>query len=108
MDGIPLMTVRATSDNPSIILLDHVLEKKFEGRRNVRVVACGLYELLPDHCICFRGARRPHNAIDSVEQWWVRVDKLGEVLGHDILRGDLLQEVFPSTVLQILDCNFLR
>jgi len=34
-----------------------------------------------------------------------QIDKLGKVLNHDIISGDLSQEVFPSTVLQTLECN---
>jgi hypothetical protein len=66
-DGIPVTAVRAMTDDSSIILLDHVLEEKFERCRNVRVVACGLYELLPDHRVCFCVTRLPHDAVDDVK-----------------------------------------
>lgn len=35
----------------------------------------------------------------------LRVDKLGEVLSHDVLLGDLLQEIFPGSVLKGLNPN---
>jgi len=66
--GVPPPTVCAFADNSSVILLDHVLEEKFEGYRHVRVIACGLYELLPDHCIRFCGACLLHDAVDGVKQ----------------------------------------
>jgi hypothetical protein len=34
-----------------------------------------------------------------------RVDELGEELSHRILHGDLLQEIFPSQVLEALKGN---
>ena len=71
--SIPAITVRAASDDPSVVVIDHVLEKKFEGRRNVRVVTCGLHEFHPDDCICFCVARLPHDVVDDAKQGGVSI-----------------------------------
>ena len=72
-DSIPAVTIRAPSDDPSVIVIDHVLEKKFEGRRNVGVITCGPYEFPPDDCICFCVARLPHDVVDDAKQGGVSI-----------------------------------
>ena len=34
-----------------------------------------------------------------------RVDKLGEILSHEVLCSDFLRDVLPGLVLQALKCN---
>jgi len=71
--GILPPTVYAIAHNSSVVL-DHVLEEKLEGYRHVRVIACGLYELLPDHHIYFCGACLLHDVVDGVKQWRVAME----------------------------------
>jgi hypothetical protein len=52
-DSISAITTRTMSNDPSVILLDHTLQEKFEGRKNARVIDCRLYKHLPDHRVCF-------------------------------------------------------
>ena len=67
--GTPGITARTmTNVDPPIILLEHALEKKFEGCRNVRVIACGLDKLLPGHRVCFCVTRPPYDSVDYVKQ----------------------------------------
>jgi len=65
--GIPAITARTMGDDPLVIHLDQVLEKKFEGCRNVRVIACGLYKLLSDHRVCVCIARLLYDSVDYVK-----------------------------------------
>ena len=37
-----------------------------------------------------------------------RVDKLGEILSHDVFRGDLLYDILPGLVLQALEFNLYK
>lgn len=72
-DSIPPITVLATSDDPSVIVIDHVLEEKFESCRNVRVITCGPYEFLPDDCICFCVTCLPHDVVYDAKQGRVSI-----------------------------------
>ena len=73
-DGVPRTRSRTTADDPAVILLDHVLEEKFEGYRNVRFIAYGLDELLPNNRVCFCVACLLHDAIDGMKQWHVSTE----------------------------------
>lgn len=68
-DGIPSVTASVIADDSLVIHLDHVLEEKFERFGNVRVISCGLYKPLPDHCVRFYGALLQQDAVDGVKQW---------------------------------------
>lgn len=71
LNSVSAITTRTVSEDPRVIFLDHSLEEKFEGRKNVRTISCGVYELPPDHRVRFCVACLPHDAIDDVKQWGV-------------------------------------
>ena len=82
-----MIAICAMTNDSSIILLDHVLEEEFERCRDVRVVACGLYELLPDHRVCFFATRLPYDTVNGEKQRRVSIkyDRLSE--GCAVLEG---------------------
>ena len=62
-----MITTRTMTDDSLVILLNHIPDEKFERCENVRVVACGLYERLPDHRVRFCAARLPYDAINGLK-----------------------------------------
>jgi len=65
--SIPLATVGAITDGSTVILLDHVLEKKFERCGDVRVIPCRCYEPLPNHSVRFCITALPQDAVDGLK-----------------------------------------
>jgi hypothetical protein len=74
---MPPIAIRTTTDDSSIVLLDHVLEEKLEGCENVSVIARGLYELLPDNRVRPCVTRPPHDAVYGVKQRRVSLEDDG-------------------------------
>ena len=62
------MTTSPTLPDAQSTILDHVIEEKFKGRRDVRIIACRLYKPLSDHRICFCGTRFLYHVVDDVKQ----------------------------------------
>ena len=56
------------SDDPSVIVIGHVLEEKFEGCRNVGVITFGPSEFLPDDRTRFCAACLPHDVVYDAEE----------------------------------------
>jgi len=68
-DGIPAATNGVMVYDSSVVRINQVLEEKLERCGNVRLIAFGLYEPLPDHRVNLCITLLLHNVVDGLKQW---------------------------------------